>query len=248
MRYLISLLLILICCQCTYIENLTADGDIITEELTVTSFSQLVAEAPCNIFLQNGTSNEITVEGYDYLLEELKIESKDGVLTISHPKKDYMQRSKLPTLFIKAAGLNRITAQTPILLESTDTIRSNSFTIVINGGAKFTESDLVIDCKNLTLNIYGNNNIGNNKLSGQVENVNFTMEGSVNIDALELKCNQSVVAHKSIGNCYIHPDTKLKVLTYSSGNTYYKGNPEVEHIRKEVPYLTSSGKVIKIDN
>ena len=247
MKYFIPLLLITSLMGCSYIDNLTATGDIISKEISVPEFKQIVAEAPCNIFLQNGQSNTIRVEGYDYLLEDLKLESQDGILTITHPKKDYLQRSKLPTLYISAALLQGITANTPILLESSDTIKSNNFMLVVNGGAKFTEMDLIIKCQNLTLNVFGNNNIGNNKLSGQVKSANFSMEGSVNLDALDLSCEQVSVTHKSIGNCYTSPIETLKVSTYSTGNTFYKGEPQVEHIRIEVPYLTSSGEVIKMD-
>lgn len=247
MKYYLSLFLITSLWSCSYIDNLTASGDVISEDINVPEFKQLVADAPCNIFLQNGHSNTIRMEGFDYLLEDLKLESKDGILTISHPKKDYMQQSKLPTLYIGAELLQKITANTPILLESTDTIKSNHFSIIVNGGAKFTEMDLIIKCQKLTLNVFGNNNIGNNKLAGQVKSANFSIEGSVNLDALNLLCEQVSVAHKSIGDCYTSPIETLKVSTYSAGNTFYKGEPQVEHIRIEVPYLTSSGEVIKMD-
>jgi len=247
MRYYLSLFLITSLWSCSYIDNLTASGDIISDDINVSEFKQLVANAPCNIFLQNSHSNTIRLEGFDYLLEDLKLESKDGILTISHPKKDYMQQSKLPTLYIGAEHLQKITANTPILLESSDTIKSNNFSIIVNGEAKFTEMDLIIKCQNLTLNVYGNNNIGNNKIAGQVKAANFTIEGSVNLDALDLSCEQVSVAHKSIGDCYTSPIETLKVSTYSTGNTFYKGEPQVEHIRIKVPYLISSGEVIKMD-
>jgi len=247
MRYFISLFLITSLWSCSYIDNLTATGDIISEERSVAEFTQIVADAPCNIFLQNSQTNDIIVEGYDYLLKDLSLDSKDGILTISHPMKDYLQRSKLPTLYINAELLQRMTANTPIQLESQDAIHCDNFAIVVNGGAKFTEMDLNINCQNLSLNVYGNNNIGNNKLSGQVQSAIFTIEGSVNIDALDLKSNHVTVTHKSIGDCYTSPTEKLQVTTYSTGNTLYKGNPQVEHSRIKVPYLTSSGEVIKLD-
>ncbi|MCU4175743.1 GIN domain-containing protein [Carboxylicivirga sp. N1Y90] len=238
--------LILFCYSCEYIDSLTQDGTFITTHQDVGDIKHIVVNSPIRIALHNEQSDIVDISGYDNLINELKITYRNDSLIIDHNKKDYLRKSQLIELTVSAKHLQRVTAEMPMELTSNLTINFNNFSIVINGGAKFSEVKLDLSASNVSLNVYGNN-IGNFLLSGTSQSSSFILEGSVNIDALDLVCELSNITHKSIGDCKITANTKLDVKSYASGNIYYSGDAEVKHERLHVPYLQSTGNVIKID-
>lgn len=243
---ILTLLLISIA-SCEYIENLTDDGEIVHTTQATETIKGIVINAPVRIVLHNNESDEIIIKGTKRLVEDLELINDNETLIIKHDKKDFIQKSKLIELGISAKYLQRITANMAFELVAPEVIKTNDFVMIINGGAKFAEIKLDVDCQKLTLSVYGNNNIGNYFLGGHAVSSHFTLEGSVNINALTLACDNAHVTHKSIGNCKVQPSSSLIVKTYSSGDTFYKGNPAIEHEHIEVPYLKATGKLIKID-
>lgn len=233
--------------SCEYIHNLMDEGDISEQIIHVGEVNQIIADASCRIVLHNNESEVVFIKGINRLIENLDLNNDGGTLTISHSKKAYLQKSKLIEIGLSARHLNRITANMAIELEAPETIIAKNFVLIMNGGAKFAEIDLSIDCDNLTLNVYGNNNIGNYYLRGNSNTSSFNLEGSVNIDALALESSRVQVQHKSIGSCKVRPASSLSVKTYSSGNTYYIGDAIVDHERIIVSYLHNTGEVIKLD-
>ncbi|MBS2210225.1 DUF2807 domain-containing protein [Carboxylicivirga mesophila] len=243
----LSLTTLLLFAACEYIHNLMDDGDITQQEQMIGPIHHIVADAPCRIVLHNNETNQVLIKGVNRLLDDLELSTNNGTLTIEHNKKNFLQKSKLIEIGISARHLNKITANMAIEIEAPETIKADQFAMIVNGGAKFAEISLNLDCQSVTLNVYGNNNIGNYYIGGNSANSSFTLEGSVNIDASELRSNTVKVIHKSIGSCKVFPVTSLQVYTYSSGNTYYKGQPAIEHERIKVSYLQNTGNVIKID-
>lgn len=233
--------------SCEYINNLTKDGQSISYDLELGAIQYIITDAPCRIVLNNSETNNITVTGIDYLVDKLLLDYRNDSLIIDHSKRNYLQKSKLIEISVSAQNIKRFTANMAVELEAPETITAENFTMVMNGGAKFAEIDLDVFCNSINLAVYGNNNIGNYRLSGSSNTAKLTIEGSVNIDAVELKCEEANIIHKSIGTCSINAISILNVDSYSSGDTYYKGSPTVNHQRIKVPYLQSSGNVIHID-
>lgn len=247
MRVISLIVLSALMFSCEYINNLTADGEIITSEFKHGTIQHIIVNAPCRIILHNSNTNQTDIEGYDYLLEDLELTYRNDSLIINHSKKDFLQRSKLINLNIPVINLQKFTANKTIQLNSSSPVEVNNLKLVFNGGAAFSEANLGINCNQMSLFVYGNNNIGDFHLNGKADKVYLILEGIVNIDALDIKCNEAEISHKSIGSCGINVTNTLNVKTYSSGNTYYKGDPAITHQRYEVQYLTPTGSVIKID-
>lgn len=232
--------------SCEYINNLTQNSEITSTQQEVGEVRFIVANSPCRIILHNNESSYIDISGYNNLIEDLDIIYHNDSLIINHRNKNYIQKSKLIEITLSSKYLKKVTANMAIEMKGTEPIILDNLSMVINGGAKFSEIDLDVNAKSIALHVYGNN-IGNFNLSGNSLSSFFTLEGSVNINALDLTCMQSKVIHKSIGYCKVTTNTKLNVKSYSSGNTYYIGNAQVEHERLEVPYMQSTGKVIQLN-
>ncbi|WP_439185267.1 GIN domain-containing protein [Carboxylicivirga taeanensis] len=232
--------------SCDYIHNLMEQGDITEQTIDIGQIRHIIADAPCRIILHNSESNIAFIKGYNNLIEDLELLTENGTLSITHKRKNYLQKSKLIEIGLSANYLNRLTANCALELEAPEVIKTEQFTMIMNGGAKFAEIELNLDCLHVVLNVFGRNNIGNYHLGGKSHSTSLTMEGSVNIDALNLESHSVNVVHKSIGNCKVCPVASLNVKTYSSGNTYYRGNPDIIHERIKVNYLQNTGNIIQI--
>ncbi|WP_430812749.1 MULTISPECIES: GIN domain-containing protein [unclassified Carboxylicivirga] len=247
LRLLLFLLLIsLSLTGCEYINRLNDDGIVIKQNLSTASLQHIVVNAPCRLVLHNAADTAY-VRGLDYLISDLELNEDMGTLNINHSHKEFLRKSEAIEIHLPAAQIQKITAHTTLELRTDDTITTDRFAIIMNGEARFSEVSLRLNCQQLTLNVYGNNNIGNFMLAGRCQQSFITLEGAVNIDALRLISNTSMVHHKSIGQCRLFVNDKLDVTTYSSGNTYYKGMATTHHKRVTVSYLPNTGKLIKID-
>jgi len=231
--------------SCEYINVLSEDGEIINKQQTVEDVKYIIVEASCHIELHNQISNTIEIKGFDYLIDDLVLDYRNDSLIIKH-NHNYLQKSKLILLQLSGRKIKRITVNKPSQISTYETLTCNDFSMVMNGGSQFTESNLDLNCEKLRIYVYGDNNIGKHTLAGRADDTFYTLEGRATINSLNLNCNQSSIIHKSIGDCDINVKTKLDVKSYSSGNTKYKGSPEIKYERMHVPYLTSTGELIKI--
>nr|WP_321405939.1 DUF2807 domain-containing protein [uncultured Carboxylicivirga sp.] len=234
-----------ICTSCEYINFLNKEGSMVEYNYNVGKIKYLIADASYRIILTNSSSQTINISGYDYLTDGIIFEENGDTLRIDNDHY-FIQKSKLPEITIGGSSLNNITLNAVCQINCIENIETNQLRLTMNGGSQYTESDLDLTCQNLSLAVYGLNNVGTHIIKGTVENVSYILEGSVNLDALDLISQKTNVIHKSIGYCKVNVINELNVNTYSTGNTYYIGNPAIQHQHIELPYFTSTGEVIKI--
>ena len=232
--------------SCDYIEILTAKGNIEQKQINTGSIKQVVVDASCKLILTNEQGETINIEGVDYLVEGFSFKNNDGVLKIDH-EHHLLQKSKLVEVRIPAQLLNRITVNTPAQVLSEETIHLQNLSLVFNGRAQYSEAWLKIDCNKLHLAAYGYDNMGTFEFSGKAAEASFVLEGTILVEALKLECNKVNVTHKSIDDCMVNVKDRLDVKSYSAGNTYYYGSPEILFEHFDLPDMESSGGVIKLE-
>jgi len=145
---------------------------------------------------------------------------------------------------VPANALSRITCSKPCEIISQDLITVNNLSMVMNGSSEFTESDIDITCNKLSVFCYGNTNIGQHVFKGNINELYMKLEGRIKVNAMDLTVNKATIINKSAYDSYVNVKQQLTVNTYSTGNTFYIGNPEINHQRVHVPYLNSTGEVI----
>lgn len=246
MRSIPYIFLLTLIMGCDYLDNLTTSSERVTKEFYNDAVQEIIVNTPINLTLSHQTK-VISASGQKHLINDLILDYSDRVLTIDHPKRDYLQKSKLIEITINADMLSRITVNKVMNLKSEELISSENLNIVVNGTAKFTEFDIQLKNINTALFVYGYNNSGNYRLSGTCDNFQTNVEGSVNINASDLTSVNVKVKHKSIGMCKVHSQKKLDVETYSSGNTYYLGEPSsISHQQIQISRVKPSGQLIKL--
>jgi hypothetical protein len=100
----------------------------------------------------------------------------------------------------------------------------DDFTLVVNGPGVYSESDLQLSGKSITIAAYGKNS-GHHILKGSADHLRLTMEGLAWTDASQLIATNVKVTQRSLKSSFVHAANELTVNMYSSGDVYYSGNP-----------------------
>jgi hypothetical protein len=228
---------------CEYITFVNKESEVIKIQKEVGTVKHIKINASCRLILSMQGKTSISIEGQKHLLDNFEINYLDGILNIDH-KTNTLQKKKLVEICVSTKDLQRITCNKACEITNLEPLNLKQLTMVMNGSSEFTESNLDIVCQNLSIYCYGNTNIGQHYFKGEVNQLQMKLEGRIKIDALDLLSHKVSFTNKSGYDVYLHVNDHLAVDTYSKGDTYYKGNPEVNHQRYHVPYLNSTGEVI----
>lgn len=213
---------------------ITASGNIQSEERTLSTFSGIDMQTPCNIYLSQGENQSITISCSNNYLQYIETEVIDETLTIyseqdfcsSTPCEVYITITKLKQLAI--IGTGDIVAKTQLT--------SNNLQLIISG-----VGDISIDTLNvgeLTTEISGTGNV---TLAG-IETANHhtaTLGGVGNINSFDLPVSDITLVSSGVGNCKVYAVSTLDVTISGVGNVYYIGEPTI------MQQISGYGKLIE---
>ncbi len=232
--------------SCTYISHINKESEVVTREITINQITHITADASCHIILSNETDSKITLDGQEHLLKDYRIENTDGALKIWHIN-NVIQKDKLVKITIPTSAVQYVVFNKPCEISTAEELNIDNLTLIMNGSSEFTESELFLNCNSLKLYCYGNINTGTHLLTGSTNELHLFLEGRIKVDALNFTSNKVYFTNKSSYDCYVNVTEQLHVKTYSTGDTFYNGDAEVTHEQIQVPYLNSTGKVIKLN-
>lgn len=230
---------------CEYITHLNDMGGIDSLSVVLAPTHDIEIAAPCKLILVNPTSDErLKAIGCDYILEGYTFNSKNGKLTINHPNSDFIQKEKMATILVNANAELNITANAPCVITSErDTLLMDKLTIVVNGRATYSETDLTLKCRQLGLTNYGRASQTTHKLTGAATSLYLHTEGCSHVKAQELVAQNVWADHQSVADCSVWANTSLTVTFSSSGRVYYKGAPSITVYKRQVPFMNATGNV-----
>jgi hypothetical protein len=217
-------------------------GDTVTKEITFTEkFRDIEIMELFDIELVNDTINRVLVTCGENLLPGIRIYVENEILYLDEDLKHKWSRNydkiKLELHLISTSYIN---VRRPCHIYTTDTFKSPNFILVDWG--KFTDLDVCLDVYNLNLQV-SSDDYGRYRFRGKANYADFTGRGSIFVYAGEMEIKTCYVFTKSVGDFYLHVTDRLTANIISSGNIYYKGNPEVV-----VENQSSTGKVIAWKN
>ncbi len=247
MRTAIFFFLLLCFTSCEYINSLTEESDEITQKINCGNIRYIIVNSACKLELLPTMSDTVTVVGYEHLVDGLQLNVVNDSLVIEHNKEAYLHQSDLIAIRIPANQLKWIVTFAVCEMETEGTITPDNFQIVINGVGKFTNANMSVESSYFMLHVYGTGNIGNYQVEGSSKNASFLLEGCVSIDAGDFQSDNIKVNHRSIKDCYVCPTNSLNVSIYSTGNTYYSGKPELTFTHYDIPYFSSTGQVLQLN-
>jgi hypothetical protein len=211
------------------IETVTGSGTIISEEREVLVFNQISLKGSGKVILTKGENQNVRVNTDDNIMPHIQTEVKNGKLVISHERNNL--RPTVLKFHITVANLEGVSISGSGDINGNDEFNSDNFYADIAGSGDIA---IKVSANRLESNISGSGSI---YLTGSTNSYDATITGSGDVDAFELRAQDSPVVITGSGNCRISVSDKLRVKITGSGDVLYKGYPEIDQT------ITGSGSV-----
>jgi hypothetical protein len=186
------------------------------------SFTGIANFTGADISITKSPDFNIKVSGYQKMIENLKLEVKNGILVVEFRKKMSFNFTQLK-IDINMPELNLCELHGSGSVVSKDTfIVNQDLKLEINGSGSINACFNTIGSTNADINGSGDIN-----LSGKSNSFDISINGSGEIKAFEYIVNQAKVEISGSGDTEINVSNNLNVEINGSGSVTYKGKPAV---------------------
>jgi Putative auto-transporter adhesin, head GIN domain len=186
------------------------------------AFSSLSLGLGGKTTLQAGDREHIRIEGTGLTQNDLEVEVRGGRLVVGTQNNWDWKRmsSKDLRIVITYKALNSIDVSGSGQVTVTSPLKASQFEINISGSANLTAS---LEANALELDISGSGGV---TLAGQSKRANLTLSGSGQVNAFDLKTEETEVSISGSGGVDVSVSRSIETEVSGSGDVRYKGNPD----------------------
>ena len=190
--------------------GIRGEGPVVKKDLSISGFDQLGLAISADVFVNQGATTKVTVEGQANLIDNLVTEVKNGKWTIKF--RDNVTMPNVSSLGISGSG--------DIVVENG--LRTGDLGLHISGSGSIKVPSL--QGSGVEAHISGSGSV---ILSGQAQKLEIHISGSGDVDALGLNASACAVHVSGSGDCTVDVKEALDVHIRGSGNVRYKGQPRL---------------------
>jgi hypothetical protein len=194
-------------------------GRKITEARDLPEFDGIEFKGNGKVYVSQGTVQSVSITADDNVIDELKTEVRDGVLTISADK--WIMDDSSAEYDIVVADIRNISVSGMGELRSRDTLKAEAIDLRLSG---IGDVSLSLDADILNTRISGT---GDMKLDGKARHHEIRISGVGELDAYDLITESAVLDISGAGDCKINVQEELVVDISGAGDVTYKGNPRI---------------------
>ncbi len=246
MKRLIIITLILISYVSCKRSPLT-NGDIVTRTTELSSFNTIHIYDNIDVNLIKSNTFKIEITTGDHLMENIIYEVADSILTLRNENiMNWIRSYDYPLcadVYFKS-DIKKIHYESVGYLKTDDyicddTLKAMTLTIMQGSG----DIDLRFNCRSYNMFV-GDDCTSKITIEGKSVYGNINQRGLGPIYAADLPCRNMSVSSTDVNDIFIHCTNNLDANIYSSGNIYYKGQPEINS------YISPDalGRLIEIEN
>jgi len=217
----------------------TGEGSTESEIIALPQFTGVDLRISGNVYLTQGETQEVRVEGQSNIIEKLKLDVDDQVWKIdfegcvrNHDQLDVY--ITLPELdYLRVGGSGNIEGQTVFTVDDVDLIVSGSGNIILEMDADHVNNkisgsgdmDLIMRANQLESLINGS---GNLTYTGAVPSHVLDIRGSGTLAAFDLETQSSELNLSGSGDAEVFATESLEINITGSGDVFYKGTPALD--------------------
>ncbi|HVF81147.1 MAG TPA: head GIN domain-containing protein [Flavisolibacter sp.] len=209
-------------------ETLEGNGNLITKEVTVSSFNALKASGVYELNLSQGNKEGVKIEADENLQQYFTVRNEGSKLVIDMKElknKNLKLKNKMKVFVtfkdLKGLELNMVGsvhATSPLSFADLD---------IENSSVGHVDLDLSATTLNLK-----NNSVGKVKLSGKAQNAQVTNNGVGNLDAGTFVVQTMNIDNSGVGGAEVNASKELKVKDTMLGRVKNRGNAPVKKNNK----------------
>jgi len=207
-------------------------GETIKESRNVGQFSSISLVISADVYLTQGTTQKVEIEGDKNDLEELETIVADGVLKIG-TKNHFGGNIGNITIYITVSEINGLSVAGSGDIKAKSGLKTDELDLSVSGSGSIDIKDLAV--REVSATITGSGNIGIESGQAQSE-LDVKVTGSGAFSGEGFAAEEADITITGSGSAAIWAVKELDTHITGSGNVNYKGNPQVNAVS------TGSGK------
>jgi hypothetical protein len=210
---------IIACVDGQFYKSVRGNGNVTTEERSVSEFDALRVSTGIDVYLKQGDNISVKVEADENLHEYIETEVRGSVLHVytnnisirqAERKRVYVTMKEIKSLQSTSAG--DIVGETAITAEDIEIGASSSGDITLE-----------LHADNVEVNI---SSAGSIRLTGEANMMEADLSSAGDLSASEFRVKEADVNVSSAGDADINVSESLKARASSAGDIKYSGNPK----------------------
>lgn len=206
------------------------------QKVDVSSFEGIALRTSATVYVTQGNSLSVELEGDVDDLEKIKVVVEGNKLQIKNKKDNWNWGSNSDVkVYITVSTLNYLSVSGSGNIIGNRTFKSDELKVAVSGSG---DIEFDVDTDDLIVKISGSGSV---ELAGNSKNVDVGISGSGKLDAEDMEANTYDISISGSGKCRVNVIEEIESHISGSGSVYYKGDP------KRVNNNSSgSGKIRKI--
>lgn len=218
-------------------EQVKGNGNMRSEERTVTSFDEVEVHGDLDVFVSQGDFKPLKIEGDENLIPYIEIVEQGDKITLRTRDGYNLNPTKDIKIYVTAPGFKsfdvsgscKITGQTAI-------DNKQNLSLGLSGAS---EISIELDAPEIRLNISGS---GSATLKGETKEFRLEISGAGEAHCFNLLSENTFVDISGAGDAEVFASVKLDVEVSGAGNVKYKG--KAKSVKQEV---SGAGSVKNVD-
>jgi len=206
-----------IAAACDIVNGVSGDGKVTKETRVVSSFDGIDVSGAFNVYLRQGSVEEVIVEADENLQTIIRTEVHRSTLVID-TKKPINHPTSLK-VYITCKDLKKAEVSGAVDIFAENKLNFNDFTLHTSGASDIR---LELASQKLNLDCSGASKL---RLSGTATDVKADLSGACDIYGFDLICDNFTVDMSGAGKAQIHVNKKIDAEISGAGSIRYKGNP-----------------------
>lgn len=212
-------------------------GKIISEEVSVTSFEEIIVYERVKLFIEQGEKHQVIIETGENLINDVSVNVVNNRLSIRNENSCNLFREYgITKVYVTVPNLSWLQNSSGLAVESVGTLKLEDLWLrSVNQERDLnihTDGDFVLNLNVQNLRIT-NDNYSNYFLRGKAENFSvFFAAGDARLEAGELIVQKYDIFHRGTNKMIINPQQTLSGEIRSSGDVISLNRPPVVRVQE----------------
>jgi len=243
-KYLSILLVVIFISACTkdhMCDCFKNTGEIIKERREIASFDKIILNSQINLFLIQDSGNYVEVECGKKLINGIKTDVENGILTLKNTNKcNWMRSYKYPfNVYCHFTNFKKIEYNSSGNIKALGTQSYDTIQVDLWDGTGSVNMDVLAR----VVNIHIHTSPADVNISGNCNILNVYNRGEGTANCLGLNAENVWVDWRSTNDCYVNTPNNLSAQILYLGNVFYTGNPKIGSLVE-----SERGRLIKLGN
>jgi hypothetical protein len=200
-------------------KRVRGNGNIKTEERTVSSFKNLEVSSSFNVYVTQGELKPVKIEGDENLLQYIEVSQEGDRIIIRNRNGFNLDGSNDLSIHVTAPVFNSISLSGAGNIESENKIASpENLELDLSGAG---DIKMEIDVPKFKAEISG---AGSMYVKGQTKDVDLGVSGVGSAHCYDLLAENTKVDVSGVGSAEVYASVKLDAQVNGVGSVHYKGN------------------------